>query len=771
MKLIKSFCTFLLVGVLTAQAQTLNDYNVVWHAPSRNVSESMPCGGGDTGMNIWVENGDILFYFSRSGTFDENNAFLKLGRMRVRLTPNPFEGDTFRQELKLEDGSVEIQGKGTTVKFWVDVFHPVIHMNIDSRQKIQIETAYENWRTSDFHARGEDAHFCGLKGAPFDAVIYPDSVRFEQNRILFFHRNRNSFAFDKTVEVEELNDIKSQLWNPIENRTFGGLIVAEGMVPAGTSQGRYVDTDFKAWQLKTSKPTRHQDITIYMHTEQAKTLDDWYDNLQEVYAQTRYTAKDDRRTSSDWWKQFWERSFIYIDSQTDSVAFEVGRNYQLFRYMLGCNAYGDSPTKFNGGLFTFDPSFVKGGHKKHTPDFRNWGGGVMTAQNQRLVYWPMLKSGDFDMMDAEFDFYLRMQKNAELLTRSYWGHGGACFHEQIENFGLPACFSYGYPTNRPKDYPRGLLYNAYVEYQWDTVFEFCLMMLDTETFEGRDITSYIPFIESCLSFYDEHYRMIASRRTPKLWNREGHYVFYPGTACEMYKMATNSASTIAALTVTLQRLLALPDKYLRAENRARWEEMLRRMPPLTFREMQGHKTISPAKSWERIANVELPQLYPVFPYGMYGIGRPDLQVAIDTWKYGYDIKEQINRYESWHQDPIFCARLGLTDEARHWTVMKLKNGKLRFPAFWGPGHDWTPDHNWGGSGMIALQEMLMQTVDDKIYLLPAWPTEWNAHFKLHAPKQTTVEVTVENGKIKSLEVTPKSREKDVIVWKSETATR
>ncbi|WP_413588646.1 DUF5703 domain-containing protein, partial [Bacteroides xylanisolvens] len=24
-------------------------------------------------MNIWVEDGDVMFYVSRSGTFDENN--------------------------------------------------------------------------------------------------------------------------------------------------------------------------------------------------------------------------------------------------------------------------------------------------------------------------------------------------------------------------------------------------------------------------------------------------------------------------------------------------------------------------------------------------------------------------------------------------------------------------------------------------------------------------------------------------------------------------
>jgi hypothetical protein len=58
-------------------------YNVVWNSPSKNSSESMPCGGGDVGLNVWVEDGDILFYLSKSGTFDENNTLLKLGRVRI----------------------------------------------------------------------------------------------------------------------------------------------------------------------------------------------------------------------------------------------------------------------------------------------------------------------------------------------------------------------------------------------------------------------------------------------------------------------------------------------------------------------------------------------------------------------------------------------------------------------------------------------------------------------------------------------------------------
>ena len=94
--------------------------NVVWNTPSRNSSESMPCGGGDIGMNIWVEEGDLLFYVSRSGTFDENNCQLKQGRFRIRLSPNPLkDAKDFRQELKLkafQNGRKILEEKGVRVE-------------------------------------------------------------------------------------------------------------------------------------------------------------------------------------------------------------------------------------------------------------------------------------------------------------------------------------------------------------------------------------------------------------------------------------------------------------------------------------------------------------------------------------------------------------------------------------------------------------------------------------------------------------------------------
>jgi alpha-L-fucosidase 2 len=69
----------------------------------------------------------------------------------------------------------------------------------------------------------------------------------------------------------------------------------------------------------------------------------------------------------------------------------------------------------------------------------------------------------------------------------------------------------------------------------------------------------------------------------------------------------------------------------------------------------------------------------------------------------------------------------------------------------------------GGSGMITLELMIMQTDGKRIQLLPAWPKDWTADFKLHAPYNTIVEGHVQHGKISRLKVTPETRAKDVIV--------
>lgn len=192
------------------QKSDLSQYDVVWNSMSHNSSESMPCGGGDIGTNVWVENGDIMLYLSKSGAFDENGIFPKFGRIRIHFKQSPFKGGLFQQKLHLNKGFITINGKNAftevALKVWVDVFHPVIHVDIQSTKPVAAEAIYETWRFEDYEWTS-DLEFNASRAfiqAPVKPIVRKDSVRFQDNQVLFYHRNRDLTLFDMTVQQEGL---------------------------------------------------------------------------------------------------------------------------------------------------------------------------------------------------------------------------------------------------------------------------------------------------------------------------------------------------------------------------------------------------------------------------------------------------------------------------------------------------------------------------------------------------------------------------------------
>jgi hypothetical protein len=782
----------------------LDAYNVVWTSPSRNAAESMPCGGHSIGLNVWVEKGELLFYMQRSGCFDENNEYLKLGRVRVRLDPNPFaDGESFRQELKLREGLVEITGKREGVQaaltLWVEAERPVVHLEVEANQPVTVHAAYENWRQADEQlpakpSKGARFGCVSWEEYPGDVTRHRDAVCQEGNTVMFYHRNRDdALLFDYIVRQQGLEKVKDQLVNTQKGRTFGGILRGEGFIADGTAAGQYLLTPFSAWRLRSAQPARRHHLQVFTHVAQTETLQEWRDALAGLVDERNPTPAEARRATAAWWSEFWQRSRIVIAHRLSSHSssdgsykpWQIACNYQLFRYQLGCNARGEYPTKFNGGNFTFDPSLVSKS-RPYNPDWRAWGGGVFTAQNQRLVHWPMLKSGDADLLLPQLEFYRRALPNAVARVRTYWGHDGCLFTEQTENFGLPMACAWGWTEanatarQRGREVPfgdpradgaqsyndvveHGVQANGAVAYHWESQLEISYMMLECHRFFGGDIRRYLPLIRQSVRFFDEHYQAYERLRSGRSLDENGRLVIYPSTCCESYRGARNPADLIAGLSACLESLLALDDSLVPPADKAYYRAYLKRLPVYTYATVGGDRIFEPAASWKRYQNVECPQFYPLFPFNRFALGRDDMAVFRNTWNDGAFPK---NMVQSWHQDGIFFARMGMTSAAADYNARKLANSPRRFPTFWGPGHDWAPDHNWGGSGMIGLQEMLMQTTDRRIVLLPAWPTDWDCDFKLYAPYQTVVEGQVRNGKLTRLEVSPASRRKDVVVAKA-----
>ena len=712
--------SLLLLIVFSASMLQAADYlpqDYVWTSQSKNASETMPCGGHDIGLNVWVEDGDILFYLQQSGWFDENNTLLKAGRWRLHIDGNPFAKD-FEQRLCLSDGTIYIKGTGVKVHLWADVFEPIVFMELDAQRKTGATLSYESWRYHDRQVTKAECQQCSYKwNIPQNCVTLADNIIPSGHRLEVLHINKEQTVFDYTVTREGLDPIKPQLQNPLAGRKMRLLMEAPSFTYTGTHQGQYVSTDYQAWDF-TTKDIRKTVVRIMADNHEKETAPHSFSNL---------SLKTYKKRSSSWWHDYWQRSWIISDNEELKPLL---RNYELFRYMLGCNAYSEWPTKFNGGIFTFDPVFVDS-TAPFTPDYRKWGGGTMTAQNQRLVYWPLLKSGDTDLMKAQFDTYLRMLPNARTRTKFFWSHDGACFAEQIENFGLPNPTEYG-KFREGSD--RGVERNAWLEYEWDTVLEFCLMILQAKDYADFDISPYEPLIRDCLTFFDAHYQYEASKRGVKAFDADGKLIIYPGSGCETYKMAYNPSSTIAALMAVHQ---AWGKDSAQASH----------IPEIPLRTVEGKTCIAPAIVWARIQNVETPQLYPVFPWRIYGLGRPHLDIARNTYLYDPHAIE-MRSSKGWKQDPIWAACLGLTDEAARLMKEKFADGPYRFPAFWEPAFDWAPDCNRGGSAMISLQEMLLQeTPAGELLLFPSWPKSWNVKFKLHATGGRSVIAEMKEGKI------------------------
>jgi len=275
--------------------------------------------------------------------------------------------------------------------------------------------------------------------------------------------------------------------------------------------------------------------------------------------------------------------------------------------------------------------------------------------------------------------------------------------------------------------------------------------LDTEFLHK----TLLPFAKQITMFYDKRYKR----------NEEGKLVIYPANALEDVWGCTNPTPEVAGLRFILPQLIKLTSNSRQKKNYTR---LLKEIPELeSDTSKAGKKYILPArKDKKRRDNCEKPECYAIFPYRLYGVGLPDLEIAKETFRLSPKAMRGTPRSDGWVQDPIFAACIGDVNGASERMVARSKkiHEESRFPGFWAGTFAWVPSQDHGGVNMTALQQMLIQTepYSDKIHLFPAWPKEWDCSFKLHAPGKTIIQGKVKNGKVVDLKVTPQSRRKDIV---------
>ena len=727
--------------------EVLDKYNVIWDTLGSSSLDSMPIGNGDIGLNVWTEqNGDLVFYMSKTDAWSENGRLLKLGKVRVSLTPNPFiDSTSFIHKLSVKDGIITIksgqENNETQIRIWVDAHNPAVSIGIESQMAVDAKVAFEPWRTNRRELSGQEADSAyGLEG-DLPIFVEPDTIVASQNeKIVWYHRNERS-VWKANLELQALGEQCSALSDPLLGRTFGALIEGDGLV--GKSETLLV----------TDKPKKKLTISICTLTVQTSTPEAWIEEVKGNSARILAIPYDQRiEAHMAWWRTFWERSHIHVsssDSKQKQITDKITRGYILQRWMNACSGRGNSPIKFNGSIFNVDTMNYDDEHKLLDADYRQWGG-CYWWQNTRLPYWSMLTSGDCDLMGPLFRMYSNILPIREAATKKYYGHEGAFIPETMCFWGTYADSNYG--SDRT-DKPDGYTKNDYIRYYWQSGLELSLMMLDyyqhTQDKEFAEKT-LLPFVGEIITFYDQH------------WGRdtEGKIYFEPAMALETYREAVNPLVEIVGIAKVCTELLSLPEMMVTDVQSSQWKRLILELPDIPVKEVDGEKVLVPAEQYSGKQNQENPELYGIFPYRTYGIGRDDIELARRTFE-----QREFKGSGGWYQNAIKAACLGFADEAAKCIVHNFthKDERHRFDAMWGPNFDWTPDQDHGGVAMIALQKMLVQYDGDKIWIFPAWLEKWDVDFKLHAPQNTVIEGSLRDGKIVSLEVEPCERRKDITV--------
>jgi hypothetical protein len=422
-----------------------------------------------------------------------------------------------------------------------------------------------------------------------------------------------------------------------------------------------------------------------------------------------------------------------------------------------------------------------------SPDGRDWAVLSFMWQNTRHPYWAMAARGDYDTLTPGMQFVRDGLDICRDHTKKLLGVDGAFIMEASwwDNVGV---FNWdGMPPH--------LRYH-----QLATVELPCIM---AETYAHtrdekflRDVL--LPCAEEGLKYYfnrfsqtDAHGRMVMD-----------------GVGCaETYQGVRNPATEIGGMKFLLDQLLTFP---IDEQHRAQFEKWRAMLPDVPTRRIRGIDLLAVGEVYQpgRV-DCETPELYSVYPFRQAWLGTPEkLSMARQSFhvrnaSLDGTVDWQPVETAGWQAAPVQAAYLGLAREAArlasinfndrfiHWTgnFTKGPNGELmrgacdiqpfvvgdpktglpfpyrprpRFPAFWECKMDGTPDNDHGANSVNTLQSMLLQSDGKKIYLLPAWPENWDVNFKLCANDNTTVECEYRNGKVQSLKVTPAARRADVV---------
>lgn len=684
-------------------ADRIKNYSFKYFGVMDDAMKSLPLGNGDIGANVWLTpDGAIHILISKTDAWSELCRLLKVGHIELLIDPCPFlNGANF--DLNIADGTLDIFSGSNTLRMYVDALAPCLRFVLKTENPVNAKVRFVNYRDVAIDPKDDFSNYFA-RGGQYNIVESADVITTTKNGgVAQIHRNAQS-CYEFSLKNQHMQNYIGKEKDPLLGYTFGASMYSPNLALDQNGLSGTCETQIN--------------MSIYIEsrfTDDVKELADSLDTLYERFGIESSNSYSDHVQS---WRSFWEQGYVFVTG--DEQAEEITKAFLYQRYLTHCADRGNAPMKFNGLIFTADQMDGYPGNY----DARRWGAPYW-FQNTRIMYWYLLYMGEYSSMLPFFDMYLNMIPISKARTETYFGHSGILIPETVSHFGLYANSNYGFEDENGvrrgeggKALRRGEACNSYIRYHYNGMLELSYMMLKYIELSGDTsrMEQMYTFIEQTLMFFDRHFERHC-----------GKMVMNPVSSLETWQMCVNDAPDVAGLRAVCDKLSAMSE--LPKTLRSLVESIFPAIPQLPVENTEDGIVLAPCeiKIFPNALNAENCELYSVFPFELYGLGKDGLDIARRT----YD-KRAYRHKGGWSQDPVDAALLGLESETVAHLIRQsgMTDKRALFPAFWGPNFDETPDQDHGGMTSLCLIFALLQTDGKEYTAFPAWPVAWDVEFRL-----------------------------------------
>lgn len=745
-------------------------------------TQGMPVANGRFGGPVWESSGNTLsMQLNHTDTFMFNDASAvsrdhtnsgggALGRIHVGFGSGTVFDSATRNRLSLYDAKLSINGTGVDVYGIANMNSNVIALQItDNRSTPQPITI-------DLTMLRDANQVWGAHSAVSTLTTQSDNKTIVLEQVIQEACDTGITANDYYCNTAVAVTVQGRNVSSVSNSTVGSRTARRLNLPA--QSGTFT-------------------IIIGGDSTMSRTVSAKTNAIANAGNSPDYNSI--YTSSSAWWSDFWNKSYIFFPSQFN---FEQRRNYYM--YLAAISNRGNFPSKYNGGIWIGEE------------DRRDWGS-FFWNWNQDSLYHPLMSANHIDLMDSMFKMRESSYTQYQIAASQMWGSSGIFIGETTGVLGwetLPTAIAdsarayYNFTTStRSQDFSTMTTrrntfltvwnWNVFGSGNNQASYVTHTMMATQETAEyywqkycyTKDLNwlrdHAYPFIKGAAEFY---------RNYPGFRKEsDGKYHFYNTNLHEHIWAGKDviddlsMARGVFAAVVKASEILEVDSNM-----RALWTDCRDNIAPYPLRTDSGSlwagstdssmvtKLATSSPAWAQglspdyfirdLQGTESPIFKMLEKYDVLnletkdqGLDNGNWAIALNTYLHSPGYYNQVtnsvvdqNGSSRFHED---AAKFGAVNDMAH--ILNTQYGVFTvhgvYPNLLFDQGDYYSAEGYG-TFAAALQDALNQSLapttggDPVIRVFPAWPTAWDAKYKLLAKDGFLVSSSMKSGDIQYVEI-------------------